>query len=188
MPHAPSFVRTDNAIMYAFIQLLKLKSFEKITVQDILDKTPVTRGTFYAHYQDKYEIAEKMLEKFLRQRNEVRAEIMKIDTKKFPMLRSFSESHQELIQALLKIHTESVDLRQALVNEFEQEYLSLNHGETADVEARIFAQARAELEFAIYEDPINITLVRSSEILQNVADRLLALVGTRKKFDIAGKV
>ena len=42
------------------MKLLKTKPFEKITVQDILDETPVTRSTFYKHYHDKYEIAEKM--------------------------------------------------------------------------------------------------------------------------------
>lgn len=45
--------------------LLKKKYFEIITVQDILGETPVTRATFYAHYHDKYELVEKMLDQFL---------------------------------------------------------------------------------------------------------------------------
>ena len=59
MSNNPQFQRTDKAIMQAMVSLLKKKSFEKITVQDILDETPVTRATFYAHYHDKYEVVEK---------------------------------------------------------------------------------------------------------------------------------
>jgi len=53
------FARTDKAIQTAMVHLLKSKPFEKITVQDILDETPVSRATFYKHYRDKYEIVEK---------------------------------------------------------------------------------------------------------------------------------
>ena len=82
MSHSSSFVRTDKAIMQAFIDLLKEKSFEKITVQDILDKTPVTRATFYAHYHDKYEIAERMLEQFFQLRNATRAKLETVSSSK----------------------------------------------------------------------------------------------------------
>ena len=46
----PQYIRTDKAIKQALITLLKNKPFEKITVQDILDETPVTRSTFYKHF------------------------------------------------------------------------------------------------------------------------------------------
>ena len=68
MQNNPQYIRTDKAIKQALMKLLKTKSFEKITVQDILDETPVTRSTFYKHYHDKYEIAEKMQEDFLKHR------------------------------------------------------------------------------------------------------------------------
>ncbi|MFO5603258.1 TetR/AcrR family transcriptional regulator, partial [Klebsiella pneumoniae] len=35
-------------------QLLKERSLENITVQDIADKADINRGTFYLHYEDKY--------------------------------------------------------------------------------------------------------------------------------------
>ena len=66
MKRTAQFIRTDKAIMQALIALLKEKPFEKITIQDILDETPVTRTTFYAHFKDKYEIAERMQEEYLR--------------------------------------------------------------------------------------------------------------------------
>ncbi len=186
MSQKSSFIRTSNAIMYAFITLLKEKSFEKITVQDILEKTPVTRATFYAHYHDKYEIAEKMLEKYLENRTLIRLEIAKTNAPTQQVLQVSSEINHDLIEALLKIHTEDVDLRRAIVQEFEKEYLKEFHGQNAHIEARIFAQARAELEFAIYDDSINITTRHSREILQNVAKELLRIVDETEKYDNSG--
>ncbi len=176
MSNSPSFIRTDNAIMHAFISLLKRKSFEKITVQDILDKTPVTRGTFYAHYHDKYEIAEKMLEKYLEVRSRVRAKMHSANVSKHPSLLISSEINHDMIEALLKIHTENVDLRQAIVEEFEKEYLAGSNSPTANIEARIFAQARAELEFAIYDDSVKVTMKETSNIIENVAEKLLGVL------------
>ena len=73
MQNNPQFVRTDKAITQALISLLKVKPFEKITVQDILDETPVTRSTFYKHFHDKYEIAEKMQQEFFEAQEGTRA-------------------------------------------------------------------------------------------------------------------
>ncbi len=168
-----TFLRTDNAIMQAFISLLKEKSFEKITIQDILDRTPVTRATFYSHYHDKYEIAERMLQKFMENRAQTRLEMAKSDHPKHLILQVSSEINHDLIEGLLKIHTEKVDLRQAIVSEFEKEYLEEFQGPTAEIEAHVFAQARAELEFAIYDDSVNLSVVHSREILKNVAHTLL---------------
>ena len=38
--------RTDRAIMNAFIKLVNQGSFEKLTVQEILDEALVSRNTF----------------------------------------------------------------------------------------------------------------------------------------------
>ena len=56
--------RTDRAIMNAFIKLVNQGSFEKLTVQEILDEALVSRNNFYAHYRDKYDIAEQLFKKY----------------------------------------------------------------------------------------------------------------------------
>ena len=60
MKGSTQFRRTDRAIIDATIRLLRERSFEELTVQNILDETPVSRATFYAHFHDKYEVAERM--------------------------------------------------------------------------------------------------------------------------------
>jgi Transcriptional regulator len=54
--HDPRVRRTRAMIRQSFIDLLAVKDFEDITVQDIVDRAELNRATFYNHYQDKYEL------------------------------------------------------------------------------------------------------------------------------------
>jgi AcrR family transcriptional regulator len=45
--------RTRSALIDAFLGLVVEKGYEKITVQDILDRADIGRSTLYAHYRDK---------------------------------------------------------------------------------------------------------------------------------------
>lgn len=56
-------IKTRRSIEEAFIGLLEEKQFEKITVQNILDKALVNRKTFYKHYEDKYNLADTIIER-----------------------------------------------------------------------------------------------------------------------------
>ena len=49
-------IKTNKAIIKAFADLLIEKDFKKITVQEICEKALVNRGTFYAHFEDKYQL------------------------------------------------------------------------------------------------------------------------------------
>lgn len=65
-----SSIRSKRLIRQAFVELLKEKDLEKITVTNIITRANINRGTFYAHYQDvravieqiENEIIDKMLE------------------------------------------------------------------------------------------------------------------------------
>jgi AcrR family transcriptional regulator len=45
--------RTRRLISDAFVALILERGYDRITVQDILDRADVGRSTFYAHYRDK---------------------------------------------------------------------------------------------------------------------------------------
>lgn len=47
-----SAVRSRTLIKRAFLELLREKSIDKITVTDIVARADINRGTFYAHYDD----------------------------------------------------------------------------------------------------------------------------------------
>lgn len=52
--------KTKQAIKQAFIQLLEQKDLDNITISDITEAADINRGTFYLHYEDKYDLLEKM--------------------------------------------------------------------------------------------------------------------------------
>ena len=49
-------VKTRNALKDAIVTLMKDKQFEEIKISDICNTALVNRSTFYAHYEDKYEL------------------------------------------------------------------------------------------------------------------------------------
>lgn len=56
--------KTQSAIKKAFIQLLKQKDLDHITIHDITEVADINRGTFYLHYEDKYDLLEKMEDEY----------------------------------------------------------------------------------------------------------------------------
>jgi AcrR family transcriptional regulator len=62
----PRIKRTRKLLTQAFVDLMHEKGFQSITVQDIADRAEVNRATFYAHYEDKYDLLDSYTrEKFL---------------------------------------------------------------------------------------------------------------------------
>ncbi len=45
--------RTERALNDALFALIQVKGYDKVTVQDIIDRADVGRSTFYAHYDTK---------------------------------------------------------------------------------------------------------------------------------------
>lgn len=54
--------KTRSAIYRAFIELLGVKDFSSITVQEIIDAADVGRATFYAHFETKDYLLKEMCE------------------------------------------------------------------------------------------------------------------------------
>lgn len=56
----PRVLRTRELIREAFRKLLQDKEFEAITIKDIAKTASINRATFYAHYEDKYDLLEEI--------------------------------------------------------------------------------------------------------------------------------
>lgn len=52
--------RTKKNICDAFLQLRKEKEPEKITIKELADKACINKATFYLHYRDIYDLADKV--------------------------------------------------------------------------------------------------------------------------------
>jgi len=59
--------RTRQLLVEAFVDLLKEKGFQAISVQDITARADVNRATFYAHFQDKYALLDYFIRDGFRQ-------------------------------------------------------------------------------------------------------------------------
>jgi AcrR family transcriptional regulator len=57
--------RTYRLVSAAFAELLVEKPYDEILVQDILDRADIGRTTFYAHYFDKEDVLNSMVEEQL---------------------------------------------------------------------------------------------------------------------------
>lgn len=53
-------LRSKRLIRQAFVELLREKTFEKITVKELVERADINRSTFYAHYPDIMGILEEI--------------------------------------------------------------------------------------------------------------------------------
>ena len=60
-----SAIRSRRFIRQALMDLLREKSFEKITVTDIVNRADINRSTFYAHYADVRALMEEIQNEFV---------------------------------------------------------------------------------------------------------------------------
>ena len=58
-------MKTKREILQAVRTLMEEKSFEDITVVDIVYRADISRGTFYLHYEDKYIMLEQLEEQLI---------------------------------------------------------------------------------------------------------------------------
>ena len=55
-------IKTKRLLYKSLSKLLKEKSFEQIKISDICNEALINRSTFYAHYNDKYELLNDLFE------------------------------------------------------------------------------------------------------------------------------
>ena len=55
-------VKTKKILFDTLLKLMKKKNFEKIKIADICEEALINRSTFYAHYEDKYELLMALFE------------------------------------------------------------------------------------------------------------------------------
>lgn len=157
------YKRTDRAIVNAFIKLVNQGSFEKLTVQEILDEALVSRNTFYSHYRDKYDIAEQLFEKYKEDFLEVlKASYTNVGkewagTDKFEQFSTlptqtflhFQQEYGDTISALNKIKTDKVDMDHFVSQLFKKRYLAAPSNQGADTSVRDLA-LEADLYASVY--------------------------------------
>lgn len=62
--------KTQRTLAYAMLALLEHNAFAKITINDICQEALVSRSTFYAHFEDKYQLLSFCMQELRRQLSE----------------------------------------------------------------------------------------------------------------------
>lgn len=58
--------RTKKSIRDAFFELIEENGFDSVTVKDITDRALISRNTFYLHYEDKFDLLNKISNELMR--------------------------------------------------------------------------------------------------------------------------
>lgn len=114
-------LKTRENIKTSFINLLLIKEFKDITVQNIIDEALIGRSTFYDHYYDKYNLLEHLVNEVL---NDFKLFINdRFNLKShddfiyfFSSILEYYSKQRNVFLALLNTHTESIDLYNSLFN------------------------------------------------------------------------
>lgn len=112
--------RTEMLIENSFIQLVRQRGFNNVSIIDISNKALINRQTFYRHYQDKYQLAAKMIQDFvsvydsvLKKRsnlNKQNKNFLSITSILAPDIKNLLIKQREKILALRSIQLDSKDL------------------------------------------------------------------------------
>jgi AcrR family transcriptional regulator len=101
--------RTRQLVISAMMELMVEKSYDAITVQDLLDRANIGRSTFYSHYFDKEDVlaalAKQMLELLSQQFSQ-----RDVGQGIFPSLELFQHAlqHHQPFRAMLRGHAREV--------------------------------------------------------------------------------
>lgn len=146
-----SYRRMDKVILNAFIELSTEMPFENITVQKIVDAALISRYTFYMHFHDKYEVAERI-------QDDLYQEFTRLIQQEIPAINAanaaapdrqqmmdvaileFYKKHAAQTQSIINIHTETIDFSGRIKTFLAQNYKSrFPDHENLDLEARLYA-------------------------------------------------
>ncbi|GKT03728.1 TetR/AcrR family transcriptional regulator [Furfurilactobacillus entadae] len=103
--------QTEAKIETAVIQLISNKGFRKMSVRDIVETAHISRGTFYLHYLDKFDLLEKYEDRLIdgvervfktHAKREMPKTVLQAEDNAFYWLFNYLDAHRQLVKALLK--------------------------------------------------------------------------------------
>ena len=103
--------KTRKAIFDACVALMKEKEFQNITVNEIVERADINRGTFYLHFVDKYDMMNSFENEMIEKIEDVILNNM--PKEQFEVL--FIQSRYDTVVEILKCYEENKELLQLLM-------------------------------------------------------------------------
>lgn len=116
------FLRTDQDIERNFVSLLRTMSFNDITIAKLVDKTMISRPTFYEHFDNLYDLAERTVEEYLRPFEEIFAESLDRKSKHVGIQEIYPQFANKIADTLIGYRKEYLAVRKIPLgtNSFDQ--------------------------------------------------------------------
>lgn len=114
-------IRTKKSIKRAFLDLMKKKNYNKITIQDIADEAMINRNTFYLHYLDKDDLLDQLTSECLsklRESMNSNSNIDKIDDLSY-------DDFYELVKIVFNTIEQDIDFYKVILRDYSIPYLSI---------------------------------------------------------------
>lgn len=103
--------KTRKAIFDACVALMLEKEFEQLTVNEIVERADINRGTFYLHFVDKYD----MMNSFENEMIEKIEDVILNNIPKKQFEARFIQSRYDTVVEILKCYEENKELLQLLM-------------------------------------------------------------------------
>ena len=103
--------KTRKAIFDACVSLMQEKEFQNITVNEIVERADINRGTFYLHFVDKYDMMNSFENEMIEKIEDVM--LNNIPKKQFEEL--FIQSRYDTVVEILKCYEQNKELLQLLM-------------------------------------------------------------------------
>ncbi len=134
--------KTKKNISEALIILLNEKDFNQITIKDICSRSLISKSTFYSHYVDKYDLMEKIVNKYaVFLKNEIKLRFKSGNqgnvAQVLEMIMDQIAANKTEIATLLNVHVPFADLRVELETILYQTCLSYLNEKLSDSSASI---------------------------------------------------
>lgn len=95
--------KTKQLIQTSFMQILEKKPFDTITVGDITKAAKINRGTFYLHYQDKFDLLDQIEQQLF---SDLGSHIDELQSR-YSAMQTYEKGQEQLAAALfssIKMH------------------------------------------------------------------------------------
>ena len=112
-------MKVKDIIIYAFQEMLKEQTFEKITVNDLVNVCGVSRTSFYRHFEDKYDL---LIQIYKNQIKEILEDSYSIKENIRQVIELMYEERKYLSSALL--HDTQSTLKKFIFKEAKKIYIS----------------------------------------------------------------
>jgi AcrR family transcriptional regulator len=115
-------IKTQHKLYHALGTLLQQKSFESVTVSELVDAAGVTRKTFYNHYQDKIDLVQEYQAALTLDIQKIQSRHRHFDRDYFVEIFSYLDKQDILLTSLLS-YNGSLEL-QGIIKETMYRYCS----------------------------------------------------------------